>query len=130
MSDQVTSSRVQESLDGHPSVDAGRENALPSSIGHYRILRLLGEGGMGAVYEAEQENPHRTVALKVIRAGYTSAEMRRFENEAQALGRLQHPGSRRFMRQGRRKLDLGSSRTLRWSWCGAGRCLRTAMSTS
>lgn len=66
---------------------------LPASIGHYRILRLLGEGGMGAVYEAEQENPHRTVALKVIRAGYASGEMlRRFENEAQALGRLQHPG--------------------------------------
>lgn len=62
--------------------------ALPSNIGHYRILRLLGEGGMGAVYEAEQENPHRTVALKVIRAGYTTGEiLRRFENETQALGR-------------------------------------------
>jgi serine/threonine protein kinase len=48
---------------------------------------------MGAVYEAEQEFPHRTVALKVIRAGYATGEMlRRFENEAQALGRLQHPG--------------------------------------
>ncbi len=48
---------------------------------------------MGAVYEAEQEFPHRTVALKVIRAGYATREMlRRFENEAQALGRLQHPG--------------------------------------
>jgi Tfp pilus assembly protein PilF len=47
---------------------------------------------MGAVYEAEQEFPHRTVALKVIRAGYATGEMlRRFENEAQALGRLQHP---------------------------------------
>jgi len=48
---------------------------------------------MGAVYEAEQESPHRTVALKVIRAGSATSEMlRRFENEAQALGRLQHPG--------------------------------------
>lgn len=48
---------------------------------------------MGAVYEAEQESPQRTVALKVIRAGYASSEMlRRFENETQALGRLQHPG--------------------------------------
>jgi serine/threonine protein kinase len=48
---------------------------------------------MGAVYEAEQENPHRTVALKVIRAGYADSELvRRFENEAQALGRLHHPG--------------------------------------
>ena len=66
---------------------------LPPRIGRYRILRLLGEGGMGAVYEAEQESPQRTVALKVIRAGYANSEMlRRFENETQALGRLQHPG--------------------------------------
>ena len=66
---------------------------LPPMIGRYRILRLLGEGGMGAVYEAEQESPQRTVALKVIRAGYANSEMlRRFENETQALGRLQHPG--------------------------------------
>src|SRR5580700_9041294 len=74
------------------AVDAS-EHPLPSIIGRYRILRLLGEGGMGAVYEAEQESPQRTVALKVIRAGYAGNEMlRRFENETQALGRLQHPG--------------------------------------
>jgi hypothetical protein len=61
---------------------------LPATIGRYRILSLLGEGGMGAVYEAEQEHPQRTVALKVIRAGYANTEMlRRFENETQALGR-------------------------------------------
>ena len=48
---------------------------------------------MGVVYEAEQESPRRTVALKVIRAGFATGEMlRRFENEAEALGRLQHPG--------------------------------------
>src|ERR1043166_632878 len=37
--------------------------ATPASIGPYRILGTIGEGGMGAVYEAEQENPRRTVAL-------------------------------------------------------------------
>jgi eukaryotic-like serine/threonine-protein kinase len=79
---------------GAPSPALGAPTPpLPASIGRYRILRLLGEGGMGAVYEAAQDFPRRTVALKVIRAGYASAEMlRRFENEAQALGRLQHPG--------------------------------------
>ena len=65
----------------------------PSSIGRYRIIRLLGEGGMGAVYEAEQDQPRRTVALKVIKAGLGGPELlRRFEHEFQALGRLQHPG--------------------------------------
>jgi len=67
--------------------------APPAMIGRYRIIRLLGEGGMGAVYEAEQEQPRRTVALKVIRSGLASHELlRRFEHEAQALGRLHHPG--------------------------------------
>jgi serine/threonine protein kinase len=81
---------------------------LPASIGRYRILRLLGEGGMGAVYEAEQEFPHRTVALKVIRAGYASGEMlRRFETETQALGRLQHPGIAQIYEAGTAETPFG-----------------------
>src|SRR5260370_11489073 len=66
---------------------------LPTSIGRYRIVRLLGEGGMGVVYEAEQEQPRRIVALKVIKLGLTTLDpIRRFEQETRALGRLQHPG--------------------------------------
>src|SRR5262245_54871449 len=62
-------------------------------IGGYTITRLIGEGGMGAVYEAEQEQPRRTVALKVIKPGMASPELlRRFAQESQALARLQHPG--------------------------------------
>jgi WD40 repeat protein/predicted Ser/Thr protein kinase len=62
-------------------------------IGHYRILRELGTGGMGTVYEAEQDNPRRAVALKVIRAGLAAPELvKRFTHEAQILGRLSHPG--------------------------------------
>jgi serine/threonine protein kinase len=68
-------------------------SGVPESIGRYRILRLVAQGGMGAVYEAEQEKSHRIVALKVIRPGYANAEMtRRFEQESQALGRLHYPG--------------------------------------
>jgi tetratricopeptide (TPR) repeat protein len=64
-----------------------------SIVGRYRIIRLIGEGGMGAVYEAEQERPHRTIALKVIRPGLSTPELlRRFEQESEALGRLQHAG--------------------------------------
>jgi tetratricopeptide (TPR) repeat protein len=65
----------------------------PAFIGRYRVIRLLGEGGMGTVYEAEQEQPRRIVALKMIRPGLTTPErLRRFRHESQALGRLQHPG--------------------------------------
>tara|TARA_R110000782_G_scaffold210192_1_gene298284 strand:+ start:2525 stop:5611 length:3087 start_codon:yes stop_codon:yes gene_type:complete len=66
---------------------------LPESIGRYRILGLIGEGGMGSVYKAEQDAPRRTVALKVIKAGVASSRLlHRFEIEAQILGRLDHPG--------------------------------------
>jgi eukaryotic-like serine/threonine-protein kinase len=65
---------------------------VPATIGQYRIVRLLGEGGMGVVYEAAQENPQRTVALKVVKPGLDSSLLRRFEHESQALARLQHPG--------------------------------------
>jgi serine/threonine protein kinase len=80
---------------GQSSPGSGNGTTLPEGtvIGRYRILRLVGEGGMGAVYEAEQEQPRRTVALKVIKPGLGSADLlRRFEREAQALGRLQHVG--------------------------------------
>jgi eukaryotic-like serine/threonine-protein kinase len=66
---------------------------VPTSVGRYRIVRMIGEGGMGAVYEAEQDQPRRTVALKVIKPGLAGPELlRRFVLESQALGRLQHPG--------------------------------------
>ncbi len=80
--------------DGQASADGvGGARYYPAKIGRYSILRLLGEGGMGSVYLAEQENPHRVVALKVIKPGFVSADLlRRFEQEAHALGRLQHPG--------------------------------------
>ncbi len=65
----------------------------PRRLGRYTILDVLGEGGMGVVYLAEQDNPKRTVALKVMRPGSISARLlRRFELESQVLGRLQHPG--------------------------------------
>src|SRR4030095_10412797 len=62
-------------------------------VGLYKLTRLIGEGGMGAVYEAEQDQPRRTGAPKVLKAGLASPELlRRFAQESQALGRLQHPG--------------------------------------
>lgn len=59
----------------------------------YRVVRQLGEGGMGVVYRAVQETPRRVVALKVIRPHIVGPNtIRRFRIEAETLGRLQHPG--------------------------------------
>ncbi len=67
-------------------------SAIPDQIGRYRILSVLGQGGMGVVYLAEQDVPRRTVALKTIHGGLLSAAARRrFENETAVLSRLQHP---------------------------------------
>ena len=56
-------------------------------IGGFRILRRLGVGGMGVVYEAEQMSPARRVALKLVRLGLASeANLRRFHHESEVLG--------------------------------------------
>ena len=71
--------------------------------GKYRIVRLIGEGGMGAVYEAENMRIHRKVAIKVLHSGVaqTGEAVSRFEREAQAAGRI---GSEHIVEV----LDLGN----------------------
>jgi serine/threonine protein kinase/formylglycine-generating enzyme required for sulfatase activity len=66
----------------------------PARIGPYRILKPLGEGGMGAVYLAEQREPvQRRVALKLIKLGMDSRSIvARFEQERQALALMSHDG--------------------------------------
>ncbi len=62
-------------------------------IGPFRIVRLIGSGGMGSVYEAVQDHPERTVALKTLQAGVASASaLKRFELEKRILAGLRHPG--------------------------------------
>jgi len=78
------------------STAASSEHAparIPEQIGHYRIKRIIAAGGMGVVYEAIQEHPRRTVALKIVKQGIASrSALRRFEYESQILARLRHPG--------------------------------------
>jgi len=62
-------------------------------IGRYRVVREIGSGGMGRVYEAVQESPQRSVALKVMRSLVATPEvLRRFEFEVELLAQLRHPG--------------------------------------
>ncbi len=65
----------------------------PRQIGRYQVTGVIATGGMGTVYEAQQEQPRRTVALKVMRWSIASpSAQRRFEYESELLARLQHPG--------------------------------------
>jgi len=76
-----------------PATPGPAPRLLPPCIGAYRILGLIGEGGMGTVYEALQEKPERKVALKVIKPGVISADaLRRFDQETRLLGKLHHAG--------------------------------------
>ena len=112
---------VEELLLGHVSSDdflktpiLGEERSLmdligvdaevmeiPEHVGEYRVLERLGTGGMGIVYLARQESPRREVALKVIRPALISPRaLKRFEYEAELLGRLSHEGIARVYEAG------------------------------
>jgi len=88
LSDDAVSQGIAFGVDAHR-----HDEAIPERIGGYRILRKLGDGGMGTVYEAEQQDPQRIVAIKTLQRWHASRPMiRRFRQESQLLGRLQHPG--------------------------------------
>ncbi len=85
---------------GYP---AAPDPAGPAAvIGPYRLLEKVGEGGMGAVYVAEQADPvRRRVALKMIKPGMDSREVvARFDQERQALALMDHPGIARVLDAG------------------------------
>src|SRR5438876_542967 len=65
------------------------------TISHYRILSLLGEGGMGSVYLADDTKLHRRVSLKFLSKNFTQdrERLRRFEQEARAISALNHPNT-------------------------------------
>jgi len=79
-------------LDALEEALGGSARGPPARLGDYRILRTLGRGGMGVVYEAEQLSMQRRVALKVLAPAFTTTpqSVKRFQREAKAAGRLQH----------------------------------------
>lgn len=81
-------------LSEHPWVNSFLEGVqLPKSIGHYRLIKKIGEGGMGQVWLAEQAEPvQRQVAVKLVRPGlFNDALLRRFLAERQSLASMDHP---------------------------------------
>jgi serine/threonine protein kinase len=86
----VRSAAINE---GSTRTDAGSILHRPASIGPYKVLDTLGEGGMGIVYLVDQEHPlRRRVALKVIKIGMDTRDVvARFESEGQALALMDHP---------------------------------------
>jgi serine/threonine protein kinase/Tfp pilus assembly protein PilF len=86
--------RVSADARADPTVTAACSLEQPGHwVGRHRLLSVLGEGGMGVVYLAEQDRPiHRQVALKVIKPGMDSKQvLARFEAEQQALALMEHP---------------------------------------
>ena len=87
----------------------------PNQIGQYKIIGVLGEGGMGRVYEAQQQSPRRSIALKVIRTGFgpgtaSRESQRRFRREAETLAQLQHIGIAQVYESGEATDDRGTPR--------------------
>ena len=78
------------------------EPELGTWIGRYRLMELIGEGGFGLVYVAEQSEPvRRRVALKVVKPGVDTREViARFEAERQALALMDHPNIARSVGRG------------------------------
>jgi serine/threonine protein kinase/tetratricopeptide (TPR) repeat protein len=76
-----------------PVPGSGQNGNIGRQIGNYKLLELIGEGGMGEVYRAEQTRPfRRQVAIKIIKLGMSTAEFtERFESERQALALMDHP---------------------------------------
>ena len=77
---------------GAEARDHEQESTDGQYIGRHRILRTLGRGGMGVVYLAEQANPQRLVALKLLAGSGGAPALARFRREGELLARLSHPG--------------------------------------
>jgi tRNA A-37 threonylcarbamoyl transferase component Bud32 len=96
-------------LPGVPPKSDTSLDFIPERIGSYTIHKLIGKGGMGTVYEAEQAHPHRRVAVKLMRADRLSeASLRRFTVESEVLGRLQHVGIAQIYEAGTAVTPLGT----------------------
>ena len=113
------SSMFLHPVDSAGAVMAADQASAPTAgtgIGGYRIRRELASGGMGTVYEAEQQSPRRKVALKIMRVGLVTPEMaRRFQYESEILAKLRHPNVAQVYDSGVH-VEAGPNGPLRRPW--------------
>lgn len=101
------------------SAPAALRNEAPPAVsgarlGPFRLLRPLGEGGMGTVWDAEQDSPRRPVAVKVLHPSLTHGAARaRFEAEAEILAHLHHPHIARVLASG---VSVGPAGDFEFAW--------------
>ena len=85
-------SGLEETVGATPRATEDSAPAHTERVGAFRLIQLLGEGGMGEVWLAEQLEPRRKLALKLIKAGMDTRQVvARFESERQALALMDHP---------------------------------------
>jgi len=103
--DETIAARSSEP--GSSSGGPGASDAPPLAgdllAGNYRLIREIGQGSMGTVYEAEQQRPRRSVAIKVVRGGrfIDDTQVKMFQREADSLARLHHPNIASIYESGR-----------------------------
>jgi len=95
-------SQPAAAVDKAQDLEDGVADPLPRVVNQFKLVRRLGEGGFGAVYQAEQEHPvHRVVAMKIIKLGMDTRQVvARFEAERQALAMMDHPNIARVLDAG------------------------------
>lgn len=93
MGEDANHNPAEEVSGDEPTADTTRQKSVSGRmIDRYRLLHVIGEGGMATVYAALQPRPRRTVALKVLKPGVVDdTAIRRFRREAEILARLRHP---------------------------------------
>ncbi len=115
-SDAASAEQLQIALAAHDQQTAQQRSETSDTtalqldrLGDFRVLSLIGQGGMGTVYLAEQDNPRRNVALKVMRhAGNDHDAAQRFRREGAALAMLDHPGIAKVYAAGVEETARGS----------------------